>query len=111
MSRPQFFLFLFLFTALTRFAAAADGGSLGGRIADPLGAPIAAAKITLLRDRVHVSEATTDAQGEFTFAALAEGRYTVEANASGFAPQTSDAVFLGANSSSLLPRPKCRRRR
>jgi len=99
---PQFFLFLFLFTTTTRFAGAADGASLGGRVADPLGAAIPAAHVTLLRDHVHVSDAVTGPRGEFNFTALAEGRYTIEASATGFVAQTSDAVFVGANGHATL---------
>src|SRR5439155_6418285 len=62
-----------------------------------LGAPIAGATVTLVRDGQHLRDTTTGARGEFSFGALAEGRYQIAATAAGFEPRTSDAVFVSAS--------------
>ena len=90
--RPLFFSVI-LINALSRPAAAADA-SLSGKVMDQLGAPIANAAVTLVRDGERVNDTTTDASGEFTFGAVTAGRYHVEAAASGFEPRTSDALFV-----------------
>jgi len=90
--RPLFFT-LIVVNALSRPAAAADA-PLSGKVLDQLGAPIANAAVTLVRDGQRVNDTVTDANGEFTFAAVTPGRYQVEAAASGFEPRTSDALFL-----------------
>jgi len=82
--RPLF-VTLFVISSLPPLSAAADA-SLGGKVLDQLGAPIAGAAVTLLRDGQRIADATSDARGEFTFAGLADGRYQIAAIASGFEP-------------------------
>jgi vitamin B12 transporter len=87
------FLSVILITAVSWPAAAADA-SLSGTVRDQLGAPIASATVTLLRDGQRVSDTTTDASGAFTFSTLTVGRYQIDAAAAGFEPRTSDALFV-----------------
>jgi vitamin B12 transporter len=89
-----------LIAAIGRAVYAADG-SVGGRVLDPLGAPIAGASVTLLREGQRVRDTTSDARGEFAFASVADGRYQVEAAASGFEPRTSDALFVSGRRATL----------
>ncbi len=93
--RPVFLLSLILIMCGSGARLRAAGASLHGRVLDQLGAPIAAATVTLVRDGRHVNGATSDARGEFSFDGLAEGRYQVEALAAGFEAHTSEAVFVG----------------
>lgn len=79
----------------TGLARAADA-SLNGRVLDQLGQPVAAARITLVRDGQRVSDTTSNPRGEFSFDGLAEGRYLIEAIAPGFEPRTSNPVFVSA---------------
>src|SRR5690349_3488141 len=60
-------------------------GSLRGRIADPNGAVIPDARITLIDEGTAISRATlTNDRGEYTFAAVTPGTYTIGAEAPGF---------------------------
>ncbi|MEP7310863.1 MAG: TonB-dependent receptor [Acidobacteriota bacterium] len=80
----------------TGVATAADEGSIRGTVTDPQGAVVPSATVTLLRDGKSAGAATTDTRGEFTFQALAEGRYQIEAMASGFESRTTDSMFVGS---------------
>jgi vitamin B12 transporter len=97
--RPLIFT-IFLISSLARPAAAADA-SLGGKVLDQLGAPIAGATVALLRDGQRVGDTTSDARGEFTFAHLPDGRYQIEALAAGFEPRTSDALFVSGGRATI----------
>ena len=75
--------------------APAVGAAVTGTVKDDLGAPIAGAKVTLLEDGQPRGEATTDAQGHFTFPDVKTGRYQVRATAAAFEPRTSEVFFAG----------------
>jgi iron complex outermembrane receptor protein/vitamin B12 transporter len=77
-------------------AWAADDASIKGSILDPLGARVAGAKVRLLRDGQPVKQTTSDAQGDFSFDTLPEGRYQIEATAEGFQTRTTDRTFVAA---------------
>jgi vitamin B12 transporter len=77
-------------------ASAADDASIAGAIVDPLGARVAGATVTLLRDREIAKETTSDRQGAFAFDGLPEGRYQVRAGAPGFLVRTTSPIFVGA---------------
>jgi vitamin B12 transporter len=77
-------------------ASAADDASLAGAIVDPLGARVAGATVTLLRDREIAKETTSDGQGAFAFDGLPEGRYQIRAGAPGFLVRTTSPIFVGA---------------
>jgi vitamin B12 transporter len=86
---------VFLITS-SAFAQSAPR-SVAGTVYDPLGAPLGGATVTLLRDGARVTDTKTAADGTFTFASVAEGRYSLEASAEGFAPRRRGEFFLGAN--------------
>jgi len=100
--RPAFLIALIVILCSPAARTFAADASLHGRILDQLGAPIAAATITLMRDGQHVSDTTSDPRGEFSFAGLAEARYQVEVIAAGFAARTSDAVFVTSSGRTTL---------
>jgi vitamin B12 transporter len=113
LARRPLFLIVFLISGLSQPAAAADASlilsqsslqlkaTISGKVLDQLGAPIAGAAVTLLRDGQRIADATTDARGEFTFAGLPDGRYQIEAIASGFEPRSSDAVFVSGGRATI----------
>jgi iron complex outermembrane receptor protein/vitamin B12 transporter len=100
--RPAFPIALIVFFCSPAARLFAAEPSLRGRILDQLGAPIHAATVILVRDGQHVSEAASDARGEFSFSALTDGRYQVDVIAAGFAPRTSDAVFVTSGGQATL---------
>lgn len=60
-------------------------GVIGGVVTDPAQAPIKGAQVTLTNDETGEQRtAHADSQGEFTFPMVAPGRYTIEAEQSGF---------------------------
>lgn len=73
---------------------------LHGHIADPTGALIPGAKITIANALgVTVTTATSDASGSYSVTDLAPGSYIVEAAAEGFAQFTSPTIHLAAGQS------------
>jgi hypothetical protein len=65
-----------------------------GAVTDPSGGAIAGAAVTIVSAETGSKRsAVTDAGGRFSFPQLKPGPYTVEAEAAGFDPQTSGAVF------------------
>ena len=97
--RPLF-LTIFVAAGSASRASAADA-SLAGKVVDQLGAPIAGATVTLQRDGQRISDTTSDARGEFTFTAIPDGRYEIEAAAAGFEPRTSDALFVAGRRATI----------
>src|SRR5262245_28160442 len=60
-------------------------GSLRGRVADPNGAVVSLAKITIIDEATTTSRATvTNEQGEYTFASLTPATFTIVAETPGF---------------------------
>jgi hypothetical protein len=83
-------------TAVTPAATA----TLRGHIADPTGAFIPGAKITITNALgVTVKTTTSDAAGAYTVTGLALGSYIVQASVDGFAPFTSPTLTLEAGQS------------
>lgn len=72
-------------------AGAESAFEIRGRVVDSSGGAIVGASVTL-RNAAHGAErqAVTDAAGEFAFASLPPGRYTIVALAAGFAPSAFD---------------------
>ena len=91
-----------LLSILWAFSLHAQSAGLQGKVVDSLGSPVAGAKIVLLQDSQEAAEAVSDAQGAFTIAAPAGGRYSVHVTAGGFATQTLDAIFLAASKTENL---------
>ena len=78
-------------------AAPAAAASLRGHIADPTGALIPGANITIATPAgTVVKSAEADAAGAYVVSGLAPGSYIVQASYAGFAPFTSPAITLTA---------------
>ena len=82
-------------TPVTKSPAAT--ASLRGHIADPSGALIPGAAITVATpDGNMVKSATADASGAYVITGLAPGSYIMQSNVEGFAPFASQAIQLTA---------------
>ncbi|MCA1615326.1 MAG: TonB-dependent receptor [Acidobacteria bacterium] len=83
--------------------AAGRGASLSGRVADPQGAGVAGAILTLyargLRARL---DTRTGPDGSYRFEQLAAGEYLIEADARGFAPAPARRVRVAAGEAASL---------
>ena len=84
-----------LFVGVQAQVAAQSQASLSGTVVDTLGARLAGATVTLLRDGQKVQEGKSDSDGTFSFTGLAPDRYQVQASMPGFQSKTSEAVFIG----------------
>ncbi len=82
--------------AVTAVAAdAQETATITGTALDQLGARLSGATVTLSGGPTS-RQTTTGSDGTYTFANVAAGRYQVVATATGFAPATSAAVYVGA---------------
>ena len=88
-------VFLALFTAAQAQMAAQSKAVLSGTVVDSLGARLAGAAVTLLREGQKVQDGKSDSDGTFSFTGVAPDRYQVQASLPGFQSKTSEAVFLG----------------
>lgn len=78
-------------------ALAADRGSVEGTVADPQGAKITFARVTLRNlAGVIVYETRTDNEGKFSFSSVAEGRYSLAVEAPGFAQKDRKTIEVNA---------------
>jgi Carboxypeptidase regulatory-like domain/TonB dependent receptor-like, beta-barrel len=69
-------------------------GNIQGIVEDPSGALVSKAKLTLTNNGTQVTQETTSGdRGEYKFASLAPGSYTVTANAAGFATSEVKATL------------------
>jgi iron complex outermembrane receptor protein/vitamin B12 transporter len=75
--------------------AAQTQTELSGTVVDTLGARLAGATVTLLRDGQKVGDGKSDSEGAFSFSGLSPDRYQVLAGMPGFQAKTSEAVFVG----------------
>jgi len=73
---------------------AASAATVQGRVTDPLGAVVANAQVTLLRNGRVAASTRADHVGAFVFSGVEAGRYQVTAEAPGFEKQESPAVVL-----------------
>jgi hypothetical protein len=85
-------------------AAAAQTATLHGQVTDPSGAVIPGVAISLTGGAQPL-QATSSADGEYAFRAIAPGSYTVSVSADGFAPLSIPAVTLTAGQSKSLNLP------
>src|SRR5262245_48609244 len=85
-------LFIILTTALA--AAQQARATLRGLITDELGAAIVGVNVTLTDSTGAQKKTTTNGEGVYNFAGLAPGKYTLQANATGFAPSESKEVDI-----------------
>ena len=74
---------------------AQQSSSVTGVIQDALGARVPGAMVTLVGESGQAGETKSGAEGVYSFANVASGRYQVVARADGFEPITSDPVFVG----------------
>lgn len=83
-------------------SSAPGGGGLAGRVTRSNGLPIAGATVRIVAGPARGATRTTNAEGEFNFAALPPGTYGVVAQASGFRPQRRNVVVRAGNSSVVV---------
>ena len=76
---------------------AQNGGSVAGTVIDPLGARVSGAAVKLLLGGKTVKDATSSAEGDFTFDGLNAGRYQIEVSSPGFQTRTTDPMFVGGS--------------
>ena len=95
-------MFFFLLLTPLILAEAAPPGTLNGKVFDPLGAVVPAAKVTLLQGGKKNGTTQTNQDGLFEFSSLAPGRYSVEIEATGFEKQESEPVFVSSAGSITL---------
>lgn len=95
------FLMVISIGAGAGWARQADA-SISGLVLDPLGARLAGARVTAIRDGVRGATAVADAQGAFSVTAVAEGRYQIEVAAAGFATRVTAPFFVGANARAVM---------
>ncbi|MEW6209249.1 MAG: TonB-dependent receptor [Acidobacteriota bacterium] len=88
---------------LNSFARIADSGSVEGAVADPQGAKISQARVTLRNlAGVIVYETRTDTDGNFSFPSVAEGRYLLAVEAPGFAQKEKKTIEVEAKGSEKI---------
>jgi hypothetical protein len=93
-------LLTFLFVTCATRAQVAGTGSIQGSVADPTGAAIPGATVTLLRTATQVTHTgSTDSGGLFTFPNLEIGTYTLTVTAPGFETYVSKNNTLEVGSS------------
>jgi len=93
---------LFLVFALTSGLVYGQARStLRGLITDELGAAIVGANVTLTDASGAQKKTTTNAEGVYTFTGLTPGKYTLTANASGFAPFDNKDVEVSGQRQTL----------
>jgi iron complex outermembrane receptor protein/vitamin B12 transporter len=89
------FLLAGLVFALQIHPAAQTQSLLAGTVVDTLGARLAGATVTVMRNGQTVQDSKSDSEGVFSFSGLAPDRYQVRASMPGFHSKTSAAVFVG----------------
>src|SRR5687768_2037842 len=77
-------------------AAQQNRGTLRGAITDELGAVIVGANVVLTDASGVQKKTTTNADGVYTYAGLAPGKYSLKANATGFAPSEDKQIDVTA---------------
>lgn len=76
-----------LFAALTHIAGAQATGSISGHVVDATGASIPGATVTVINQNTNAQRTVqTGSGGQFTFALLPIGSYTVRSSGAGFQP-------------------------
>jgi len=101
-TRNLFALFL-LFVSARPSIAQVSTTSLRGVVADPGGAVITGAQLTLTNSAAGFSRAaTTNGRGEYQFVQVPPGTYSLTASATGFASSRNEAVALLVNTPATL---------
>ncbi len=92
--------FVIVVSLLLSMLLAAQGasGRILGRVADPTGAVLAHAKITLTNEATGISrDATTNDSGDYSFVDVAPGTYTVQFELAGFKKNVQKSVIVDVN--------------
>src|SRR5688572_28715322 len=76
-------------------------GTLRGVISDELGAVIVGANVVLTDASGVQKKTTTNAEGVYNYAGLPPGKYSLQANAPGFAPSEDKQVDVTAGRQTL----------
>ncbi len=100
------FLFsLFLFWLLFAFEASAQvqTGSLHGTVADPTGALVPSATVSISNRNGFAKSTPSGTEGMFAFEHLVPGRYSLIVKAEGFAPYTSKEILVYAGKVTTQP--------
>src|SRR5215204_88166 len=101
--RKFFYVTLIVIISAALVVAHQTRGTLRGLITDELGSVIVGANVTLTDATGAQKKTTTNGEGVYNFAGLAPGKYTLQANATGFAPSESKEVEItGARQSADL---------
>jgi hypothetical protein len=98
-----FCLFFFALTPHLQFSLAQTStGVLRGQVADPSGAVIPQASLTVTSTAGVSRTGTSDAAGQFTISGLVPGQYTVTVQAAGFSTFTSPPVGIAPGQTKQL---------
>jgi hypothetical protein len=82
----------------TLLPAQGASGRILGRVADPTGAVLSAAKVTLTNEATGISrDATTNDSGDYSFVEVAPGTYTVQFELTGFKKNVQKSVIVDVN--------------
>jgi hypothetical protein len=82
----------------TLLSAQGTSGRIVGRVADPTGAVLAHAKITLTNEATAISrDALTNESGDYSFVEVAPGTYTVQFELTGFKKNVQKGVIVDVN--------------
>ncbi|MGH9344869.1 MAG: TonB-dependent receptor, partial [Terriglobia bacterium] len=79
------------------------GAAVRGVVTDPLGAPVAHAKVTLLSKGKPAANTETGPTGEYSFNLLAPGRYRIRVEAAGFASFQSASTDVRSGAATAIP--------
>jgi hypothetical protein len=101
LTRKVFFITLIVITCAALAAAQQARGTLRGLITDELGAAIVGANVTLTDASGVQKKTTTNAEGVYTFASLAPGKYSLQAVAPGFALSDTKEVDITGTRQSI----------
>src|SRR5713226_5671723 len=96
------FFFAVLFAALGSAALAQTTASIKGTVTDASGAAVSGAKVTVKSTGLGIERtATTNANGDYEFAALPPGSYSVQVEMQGFQSQIAPSVILEVSQNSV----------
>ncbi len=88
------------FSPLLRAQSLSSSAALSGTVSDPAGARVAKATVKLTDSEKGINRTTTaGAEGEFSFALLPPGNYTIEASAQGFKTSRQSGIVLNVGDS------------
>ena len=96
------FFFVVLFAGLGSAALAQTTASIKGTVTDASGAAVSGAKVTVKSTGLGIERtATTNTNGDYEFAALPPGSYSVQVEMQGFQSQRAPSVILEVSQNSV----------